>query len=66
VESPAVERVGVLVVRVWLEDASEAGLRARITQTLDVARRGEIVIVTATRDEVYAAVRTWLEAFTAG
>jgi hypothetical protein len=56
----------VLVVRAWLEDATDRSLRARITHTLDVARPGETVILTATREEVYAAVRSWLEAFTAG
>jgi hypothetical protein len=54
----------VLVVRAWLEDASDKRLRARITHTLDVARPGETVIVTATREEVCAAVRSWLEEFT--
>jgi hypothetical protein len=54
------------VVRAWLEDATDKSLRARITHTLDVARPGETVILTATREEVYAAVRSWLEAFTAG
>jgi hypothetical protein len=60
------QRTGVLVVRAWLEDATETGLRVRITQTLDVSRHGENVIVAARRDDVYAAVRSWLEAFTAG
>jgi hypothetical protein len=53
----------VLVVRAWLEGATEKRLRARITHTLDVARPGEIVIVTATREQVYAAVRSWLDEF---
>jgi hypothetical protein len=65
VEGADGERTGVLVVRAWLEDASDKRLRARITHTLDVARPGETVIVTAGREEVYAAVRSWLEEFTA-
>jgi 16S rRNA G1207 methylase RsmC len=64
VEGADGERTGVLVVRAWLEDATDEGLRARITHTLDVARPGETVIVTARREEVYAAVRSWLEEFT--
>jgi hypothetical protein len=63
VECPDGERTGVLVVRAWLEDATEKRLRARITHTLDVARPGETVVVTATREEVYAAVRSWLDEF---
>jgi hypothetical protein len=34
-----VERVGVLVIRIWMDNDSESGLRARITRTLDVAAR---------------------------
>jgi hypothetical protein len=64
VDGPDGGRTGVLVVRAWLEDASDKRLRVRITHTLDVARPGETVIVTATREEVYAAVRSWLEEFT--
>ena len=62
-QCPVGQRTGVLVVRAWLEGATEKRLRARITHTLDVARPGEIVIVTATREQVYAAVRSWLEEF---
>jgi hypothetical protein len=65
-ECADVQRTGVLVVRAWLEEGAEVGLRARVTHTLDVSRRGEIVLVAATQEEIYAAVRTWLEAFTAG
>jgi hypothetical protein len=39
------ERTAVLVLRAWLEDATGTGLRLRITQTLDVSRHGETVIV---------------------
>jgi 16S rRNA G1207 methylase RsmC len=63
VEGADQERTGVLVVRAWLEDAGDKRLRARITHTRDVARPGETVIVTAGREEVFAAVRSWLEAF---
>lgn len=65
VAPPARERTGVLVVRAWIEPAHENGLRARIVQTLDVTRRQNVVSAAATPDEVYAAVRSWLEAFLA-
>jgi hypothetical protein len=53
----------VLVVRVWLEDASDMALRARITQTLDITEQAEIVIVTSSIEFVCDAVRAWLDAF---
>lgn len=56
-------RTGLLVVRVWIEgDSDDAGLRARITQTVDL-HSGPEVSVAATSDDVYAAVRGWLEAY---
>lgn len=60
------QRIGVLVVRAWLEDASEAVLRARITQTLDIAAQDQVVIVTASSEDVCDAVRAWLDAFVEG
>lgn len=60
-------RTGVLVVRVWIEgDSDDDGLRARITQTVDLFAGAEIVTAAATTDDVYAAVRGWLEAYLAG
>ncbi len=60
-------RTGLLVVRVWIEgDSDDDGLRARITQTLDLFAGAEIVTAAATTDDVYAAVRGWLEAYLAG
>jgi hypothetical protein len=53
----------VLVVRAWLEDASETALRARITQTLDIEAQDEIVVVASSSDDVCDAVRAWLDAF---
>lgn len=56
-------QVGLLVVRAWVEPDGERGLRARITQTLDLAGRDESVTVVSSAEEVLAAVRTWLDAF---
>jgi hypothetical protein len=55
-----VERVGVLVIRAWTENNSESGLRARITRTLDIAARDDIVTAAATVEEICADVRAWL------
>jgi hypothetical protein len=65
-ESPITGRIGLLVLRAWLEDSSEPGLRVRITHMLDISHPSERVILAATRDEAEAAVSSWLEAFTAG
>jgi len=52
----------VLVVRAWIERGS--GLRARITSTLDVSRRGNRSADAArTPEEIKAAVGRWLDAF---
>jgi hypothetical protein len=51
----------VLVVRAWVEGDPQGGLRARITQTRDLAA-GQIETVAVTVDEVLTTVRDWLEA----
>jgi len=59
-------RTGLLTVRVWLEEYSGSdGLRARITQTVDLLEDTQIVTAVATTDGVYATVRDWLEAYLA-
>lgn len=61
------DRTGLLIVRVWIEgDASDSGLRARITHTLDLATGAEVVTAAATPDQIQATVREWLEAYLAG
>jgi hypothetical protein len=56
----------VLVVRAWLEDTSETALRARVTQTLDIAAQDVVVIIASSSDDVCDAVRAWLDAFVEG
>lgn len=53
-------------MRAWLEDASDMALRARITQTLDIAAQDEVVIVTSSTQDVCDAVRAWLDALVGG
>jgi hypothetical protein len=58
------QRVGVLVIRVWEEAGS--GLRARLTQSVDVGASDSEVTVektAATQDAILEAVQSWLEAF---
>lgn len=55
------ERTAVLVIRAWLEAEGEPRLRARITQTVDVARREETSTLAASREEIAAAVDLWLD-----
>lgn len=56
------EPVGLLVVRAWVDGTSEIGLRAVITQTLDVTSGEETVTNAATVPDVLAGVEAWLEA----
>jgi hypothetical protein len=56
-------RTGVLVLRVWLEDGEQDGLRARITETLDISAPDEIERAAAGEDEILRAVRVWLRSF---
>jgi hypothetical protein len=58
----AVERTGVLVVRVWIERPPGTGLRARITaQGLDDGE--QTTTAASTVDTILEVVRHWLEAF---
>jgi hypothetical protein len=57
-----IDRTGIMIVRVWLE-ADEQGFRARMTHTLDATGGEEAMVTAAEPEDVYAAVRTWVEAF---
>ena len=55
------EHASVLVIRVWRESGAEPGdLRARLTQTLDVAAPGWDEAAAAGEEGILAAVRSWL------
>jgi antitoxin component HigA of HigAB toxin-antitoxin module len=62
---PSSDRTGILIVRLWNEGHTSEGFRARITQTLDSADSEQAVASAATPDDVYAVIRTWVEAFVA-
>jgi hypothetical protein len=57
------DRTGFLIVRLWIEGNAREGFRARITRSLDSAGHEQEMSVTAAPEDLYAVVRTWVEAF---
>jgi hypothetical protein len=61
------ERTGVVVIRVWIETATETDrLRARITLVRDLAENAPETAVASDRDEIVAVVRRFVDEFAAG
>ena len=62
------ERVGLAIVRVWLEEDPTSSLRARVTTIDDIAGPAAGVVEWAGRDRdaVVAQLRAWLEEWLAG
>jgi hypothetical protein len=56
------ERVGVLVLRLWVEEGDT--LRSRITSTLDIAAPEKRVRTAASADEIVRVVRAFLDELT--
>jgi hypothetical protein len=56
-------RSGVLVIRVWQEDAGAEGLRARITAVSDPQSEDTTALTAAGHDAIVASIRAWLDAF---
>lgn len=57
------DRTGVMIVRLWIEPKHEAGLRARITSTLDATDVEHSVAAGASADEICDVVKEWVDAF---
>jgi hypothetical protein len=55
--------VGVIVVRVWLEQRASPALRARLTRTTDLAAGERTVSAAAGADDICDQVRAWLNDF---
>lgn len=55
------QRVGLAIVRVWLEDDPECSLRARVTTLDDVAGPAGVDWASCDRDAVLDQLRTWLD-----
>ncbi len=52
-----------MIVRVWLEREHEHGLRARLTESRDLASREQKTHAAASVDEIVQLVRAWAERF---
>ena len=63
VKVPTSERTGILILRLWIETDAHEGFRARITQTLDSTDDERSIATAAHPEDLYAAVRTWVETF---
>jgi hypothetical protein len=59
------DRTGFLIVRLWIEGNPRDGLRARIMQTLDSTGNEQAMSTAASPEEIYAAVKTWVETIVA-
>lgn len=57
--------VGLLIVRAWVEQPAETGLRAVVTATVDVGAGEEAVSHAGTVADVLEIVEAWLEALLA-
>jgi hypothetical protein len=63
-EGPQPDRVGALVLRVWLEGtADDPTLRIRLTGRSDVTQDVVDTASASTIEEALARVRDWLEGF---
>jgi hypothetical protein len=59
------ERVGILILRAWLDPGAEPRLRVRITHTLDIDRHEPTVEAAAMVEDACDVVRAWLTEFLA-
>jgi len=54
------DRIGLLLIRAWVEPGSSSPLRAHIRRTTDVAQGFEQSLTVADKEAVVAAVQAWL------
>jgi hypothetical protein len=62
-EVQSANRTGILILRLWIEADASEGFRARITQKLDSTEPEQAMATAADPEDIYASVRTWVEAF---
>jgi len=55
------DRVGMLVIRAWVEGGSSSPLRARVRWTTDVSAGFEQSLTAVEVDAVLSSVETWLD-----
>lgn len=63
VETEHSDRTGILIVRMWIERNARDGFRARVIHTLDSTGSKRATATAADPEDLYAVVRTWVEAF---
>ena len=63
--SIANERTGVIVVRIWMDEA-DGSLRGRMTHTLDVTSDEQVSWVAVTPEQISTGVRSFVKAFLVG
>jgi hypothetical protein len=56
-------RAGVMIVRIWVEQGHEQSLRARLTESSDLASSEQTTRAAASVDEIVEIVRRWAEQF---
>jgi hypothetical protein len=59
-------RIGLFLIRAWIEPGSSSPLRAQIRQTTDVSQGFERRLTVAEKEAVVAAVQVWLADMLAG
>ena len=55
-----VSRIGLFLIRAWVEPGSSSPLRAHIRRTTDVTQGFEQGVTIAEKEAVVAAVQAWL------
>jgi len=53
-------RIGLFIIRAWIEPGSSSPLRAQIRRTTDVSHGFEQHMTVAERESVVAAVQAWM------
>jgi hypothetical protein len=59
-------RIGLFLIRAWVEPGSSSPLRAHIRRTTDVSQGFEQALTVADKEAVVAAVQSWLSEVLAG
>lgn len=61
--APRPGRTGVLIIRLWIEDALVHNVRARIIQSMDITAEEPVATSASTIEDIARKVREWVEAF---
>jgi hypothetical protein len=61
--TPRPGRTGVLIIRLWVEDAPGQSVRARIIQSMDITAEEPVATSASTVEDIVRKVREWVDAF---